>query len=208
MPHKQLTPPKHRRVPRLPPPPKPLSRQPNEHGIVFQTRDQEERYEQLKRRRMQKTRYLDPPTLTTLGLKDGTDALLKGLHMEEFAYSRWSTYERVVLEFLSTLEVITIGKKKEDQVLSIHFCLGGVSYDKSRAWVNGVYNFRVGGPRLEPQEFTRAFGSFWLDLVVLKIVEFRTAKVSTVHNIQFLVCASSFGTYSFRPLHYWGRYSG
>ncbi|GAB2209985.1 hypothetical protein Droror1_Dr00027215 [Drosera rotundifolia] len=112
-------------------------------------RDQE-RYEQLKRRCMQKTRYLDPPTLTTFGLKDDTDALL------------------------------TIGKKKEDQVLSIHFRLGDISYEKSMAWVNHVYNFRARGPHLEPPEFTRAVGSFWLDLNNLKPVEFRTAKVSAV----------------------------
>ncbi|GAB2233051.1 hypothetical protein Droror1_Dr00002265 [Drosera rotundifolia] len=133
MPHKQLNTPKHSRVPRLQPPPKPLSRQPNEQGIEFQTRDQEERHEKLKGRYMQKTRYLDPLTLTTLGLKNVTDALLKGLHMEDFVYSRWSTYERVMLEFLNTLELISTGKKKEDQVLSFRFCLGNVSYEKIMA---------------------------------------------------------------------------
>ncbi|GAB2233213.1 hypothetical protein Droror1_Dr00002432 [Drosera rotundifolia] len=133
MAHKQLNPPKRSRVPRLPLPPKPLFGQPNEHEIEFRTRDQKERYEQLKRRLEQKMRYLDPPTLPTLGPKDDTDALLKGPYMKDFAYSRWPTYERVILEFLSTLELITIGKKEEDQVLPIHFCLGGISYEKSMA---------------------------------------------------------------------------
>ncbi|GAB2223472.1 hypothetical protein Droror1_Dr00017613, partial [Drosera rotundifolia] len=94
-----------------------------------------------------------------MGLKDNTDALLKGLHIEYFASSRWLTYEKVVLEFLSTLELITTGKKKEDDVLPIQFWLGGMPHQKTITWVN--------------------------HLTGLKTVEFKTTKVSVVHNPVF-----------------------
>ncbi|GAB2215546.1 hypothetical protein Droror1_Dr00019934 [Drosera rotundifolia] len=53
------------------------------------------------------------------------------------------------------------------------------------AWVNRVYDFRAEGPQLEPLEFTRIVGSFWLDMIDLKTVEFKTAKVSAVHTLYF-----------------------
>ncbi|GAB2229467.1 hypothetical protein Droror1_Dr00023610, partial [Drosera rotundifolia] len=79
--------------------------------------------------------------------------------MEQFGYSRWLTYERVVLEFLSTLELITKGKKKEGQVLFIHFHLGAVSYEKSVAWVNHVYGFRAGATRVHEGSWIFFIGS-------------------------------------------------
>ncbi|GAB2212487.1 hypothetical protein Droror1_Dr00020458 [Drosera rotundifolia] len=140
----------------------------------------------FSRRLLQKRRYLDPPTLTTLGLNNDTDALLMGLHIEHFTCSRWPTYEKVVLEFISTLELITIGKKKvNDVVLAIRFCLGDELYEKLSAWVNRVYGFRARGPQLEQVEFTRDVKPFLLILSGLRGVEFRTTKVSTVHNPVF-----------------------
>ncbi|GAB2212276.1 hypothetical protein Droror1_Dr00025628 [Drosera rotundifolia] len=105
-------------------------------SLRSKTSDQEERYLKLKRKGVLKTSYLDTTTLTTSSLKKDVDTILQGLSMEEFAYNWWPAYKRITYEFLSTLELITKGKKKDEEVLSIRFCLGREAYEKPIAWLS------------------------------------------------------------------------
>lgn len=80
------------------------SRNPNPYNIVFDNPEQERRYQIHRKRKLTSTRYMCENTLTALGLKIEVDWMFHVLGMLEFMSLEAPTYERITLEFLSTLE--------------------------------------------------------------------------------------------------------
>ena len=80
------------------------SRNPNPHNITFDNPEQERRYQIHRKRKLTPTRYMCEHTLNALGLKIEVDRMFHVLGMLEFMSLEAPTYERITLEFLSTLE--------------------------------------------------------------------------------------------------------
>lgn len=88
------------------------SGQPNDHGLEFRGKKNEDRYRRLKRRMMMATVYYNSPALATLGIsRDADDLLDRRLQMKTFAHTSWPTYNKLVIKFLSSLVMVKKGKQ-------------------------------------------------------------------------------------------------
>jgi len=72
-------------------------------GIKFKDDAQRTRFEKLSKCTIMATRYADESCLRTLGLFDSVDWMLKQIGWSHFLTLRHPTYERITLEFLSSL---------------------------------------------------------------------------------------------------------
>src|SRR4051812_40096596 len=76
----------------------------NPHGFTFINPAHEVRYSKLKVRRLIRNRYMCPATLAELGLSEDVHRLLNKIGLLDFMLRTTPTYERITLEFLSTVE--------------------------------------------------------------------------------------------------------
>jgi len=75
--------------------------------IVFKENDEQAaRYSYLRRREIFPTRYLDEPSLITLGLLEDVEYMLNNVGWSKFATMKYDTYELITLEFLSSVNII------------------------------------------------------------------------------------------------------
>lgn len=80
------------------------ARNSNPHNIVFEDEEQAKRYSVLSRCKITPSRYMCEQTLTDLGLKYEVDRMFHVIGLLEFMNFKASTFERITLEFLSTLD--------------------------------------------------------------------------------------------------------
>lgn len=168
--------------------PKPALGHPNDHGLVLRGKKNEDRYWKLRRKMMMATVYYNSSSLTTLGLSDDVDDLLDPLQMKRFAHNSWPTYDKLVIEFLSSLALVKKGKQqKDDDIIGFHICLNEVEYYKNIAWLNGIYGFRSSGLQFVILEYEREIGSFYFSLPRHNLPDFKNAEASTVLNPVFFI---------------------
>lgn len=79
-------------------------RHPNSHDIIFDNPKHERRYSSHVKRKIPPIRYLCSDTLFQLGMSKELDRMFHVLRMLEFVHCEAPTYERITLEFLSTIE--------------------------------------------------------------------------------------------------------
>ena len=94
----------------------------NPHGIQFVNADQQARYTLLLNRPMFCTKYIDEYALQTLGLLDDVMWMFQRVGWTKWVALRRPTYERITIEFLSSLD-IEILQGKNCQEGSIKFRL-------------------------------------------------------------------------------------
>jgi len=75
----------------------------NDHGIIFQNEEQNMRYASLIKRLIIPTRYIDENSLNTLGMLNDMIAMLKKIGWTTFTNLKNPAYERITLEFLSSM---------------------------------------------------------------------------------------------------------
>lgn len=76
----------------------------NPHNIVFEDEEQAKRYLVLARCKFTPSMYVCERTLTDLGLKTEVDRMFHVIGLLEFMHFEAPTFERITLEFLSTLD--------------------------------------------------------------------------------------------------------
>lgn len=79
-------------------------RQPNSHDIIFDNPEHERRYSSHVKRKITPMRYLCSDTLAQLGLSEELDMMFHVLGMLELMHCETPTYERITLEFFSTIK--------------------------------------------------------------------------------------------------------
>ena len=90
----------------------------NGHGIIFQNEEQKQRYASLNKRVILPTRYLDENSLNTLGMLEEMTAMLRHIGWTTFTSLKNLAYERITLEFLSSVSVeILQGKNCEEGLI-------------------------------------------------------------------------------------------
>src|SRR4051812_34728175 len=75
----------------------------NAHGIIFTNPAHEVRYSRHVRRKITPSRYMCSETLSALGLSDEINRMFHVLGILEFMHCEALTYERITLEFLSSV---------------------------------------------------------------------------------------------------------
>lgn len=76
----------------------------NSHNIIYDNPEHKRMYSSHVKRKIAPTRYLCSDTLFQLGLSEELDRMFHVLDMLEFVHCEVPTYERITLEFLSTIE--------------------------------------------------------------------------------------------------------
>ena len=72
-------------------------------GIVFTTREAKNKYKKLHERKMKTTKWACESTIAKLGIGNDFNLLCANAGLQHFVYQGCATYERLTLEFLSTL---------------------------------------------------------------------------------------------------------
>lgn len=88
-------------------PSRPLKRticHPNAHNIIFDNPEHERRYSSHVKRKITPTRYLCYDTLSQLRMSEELDRMFHVLGISEFVHCEAPTFERITLEFFSTIE--------------------------------------------------------------------------------------------------------
>lgn len=98
-------------------------RHPNSYDIIFYNPEHEGRYASHVKRKITPTRYLCSDTLFQLGMSEKLDRMFHVLGMLEFVDCETPIYERITLEFLSTIDLKRVGR---EQVCTLEEpCLSG-----------------------------------------------------------------------------------
>lgn len=132
------------------------SRNPNLHNILFDNPEQEKRYQVHCKRKLTPTRYMCEHTLNALGLKIEVYWMFHVLGMLEFMSLEAPIYERITLEFLSTLE-FQLEKRWIDTTRyyfgTLHFHLFNNYHELSVEELAGILRLALYGPRAVPYGF-------------------------------------------------------
>ena len=107
------------------------------------------------------TRYLDENSLNTLGMLEDMTTMLRHIGWTTFTNLKNPAYERITLEFLSSVSTeILQGKNCEEGL--IKFRLHNTDYTLELAELNAIFGFPSGGERRYPRIFNEH--AFWCHL--------------------------------------------
>ncbi|XP_058724967.1 uncharacterized protein LOC131596352 [Vicia villosa] len=133
-----------------------LVRQPNHHDILFADSKHHQRYMARIKRKLIPTRYICENTMNTLGIKTQIDRLFHTVGMLEFMYMEAPSYERLSLEYLSTIE-FKLEKKWNGSIKyyfgTLKFRLFNKAHELIVEELGGVLSFPIYGPGAIPDEF-------------------------------------------------------
>ena len=151
----------------------------NGHGIFFQDEEQKLRYASLHKRVILPTRYLDENSLNTLGMLEDMTAMLRHIGWTTFTSFINPAYERITLEFLSSVSAeILQGKNCEEGL--IKFRLHNTDYTLELAELNAIFGFPSGGERRYPRIFNEH--AFWCRLSTTSQFVSSDSKESHIHH--------------------------
>jgi hypothetical protein len=71
--------------------------------VVFTDREAKKKFQKLSARKIKKTKWACESTLAKLGITNDFNLLWNNIGLHHFVYQGCETYERVTLEFLSTI---------------------------------------------------------------------------------------------------------
>ena len=111
-------------------------------GIEFKDDAQRTRFEKLSRRTITATRYADETCLRTLGLFDSVDWMFNQIGWSHFLTLRHPTYERITLEFLSSL-TYTYAQRIRHGFGGTSFRLFGKDYLLSHNEIGNLLQFQT-----------------------------------------------------------------
>lgn len=163
-----------------------LSRNPNPHNIVFDNPEQERRYQIHWKRKLTPTRYMCEKTLTDLGLKIEVDRMFHVLGMLVFKSLEAPTYERITLEFLSTLE-FQLKKRWVNTTRyyfgTLRFCLFNNYHELSVKELVSILRLPLNRPGGVPDGFSPK--DFWIAITRRMDYSIKGAKASGIQNLCF-----------------------
>ncbi|KAI5418004.1 hypothetical protein KIW84_042586 [Lathyrus oleraceus] len=143
-------------------------RHPISHDIIFDNPKHERRYSSHVKRKITPMRYLCSDTLFQLGLSEELDRMFHVLGMLEFVHCETPTYERITLEFLSTIE-----------------------FKLKKGWtveqLGEILRLPLYGPRAVPDSFDAK--TFWLAITKQADYMAKWAKASGIQNLCFSICS-------------------
>lgn len=158
-------------------------RMPNAHGIIFEDDDHIERYKTHLKRKLVPTRYVCDDTMSALGILDDVSQMFHNLGIFEFMHADVPTYERITLEFLSTVK-FKLEKNWTGHVYeyfgTMSFRLYNEDYSMSVIQLGQCLRLPLVGSGAVPNDFSA--GSFWSSITGLPQYEPRSAKASWIQN--------------------------
>lgn len=158
---------------------------PNPHNIVFDNPEQERRYSIHKKQKLTPTRYMCEQTLHDLGLKIEIYRMFHVLGMLEFMILEAPTYERITLEFLSTLK-FQLEKWWIDTTRyycgTLRFRLFYNDYELSIKELAGILRLPLYGPGVVPEGF--APHDFWTVITGRNDYTSKGAKASDIQHVR------------------------
>jgi len=154
-------------------------------GIEFKDEAQRTRFEKLSRRTITATRYADETCLRTLGLFDSVNWMFNQIGWGHFLTLRHPTYERITLEFLSSL-TYTYAHRVRHGFGGTSFRLFGQDFLLNHNEIGNLLQFQTslqsvdGVPSQGP--WTTEFGLFWKKLTGTLATSTDGNKSSRIHN--------------------------
>ena len=155
--------------------------EPNAHDIFFDNLAHEVRYSHHIRCKLTPTRYMCSQTLSQLGLTDEVYRMLHVLGILEFMQHETPTFERITLEFLSSIECKL--KPTWDGITQMHtgtltFRLFNVERHLTLEELGGILHLPVFGPKVIPETFNPA--GLWGEITGCGGYEAKSAKASHI----------------------------
>src|SRR3954467_13585408 len=158
-------------------------RQSNPHDILFEDPKHHQRYLNHVKRKLIPTRYICENTMNTLGIKTEIDRLFHSVGMLEFMYMEASSYDRLTLEFLSTIE-FKLERKWNGSIKyffgTLKFHMFNQAHELTVEELGGVLDLPIYGPGAVPDEFPGQ--QFWGDIIGLEAYVAASAKSSWIQN--------------------------
>lgn len=138
-------------------------RHPNPHDIIFDNPEHERCYSSHVKCKITPTRYLCSDTLFQLGLLKELDRMFHVLGMLVFVHCEAPTYERITLEFLSTIE-FKLKKGWTGTTMyyggTMNFRLYNIDHELIVKQLGGILRLPMYGPGAVPDNFDA--NTFWL----------------------------------------------
>ena len=158
-------------------------RAPNVHDIIFEDGEHIARYKAHLKRKLLSTRYICLVDMSALGILDDVSMLLNNLRILEFMHHDAPTYERITLEFLSTL---SFKLEKEwngsamDYFGTLNFRMYNEDHSMSVIQLGQCLRLPLVGPGATPSEFNPV--AFWTAITGLPQYNPTSAKASWIQN--------------------------
>ena len=155
----------------------------NPHDIIFIKPEHRHRYAAHLKRKLIPTRYICTDTLDHLGLTTEVHRMFHSVGMLEFMQFEAPTFERITLEFLSTVEFRLkhrwTGTERE-YYGTLTFRLFNNEHELTVDQLGAVLRLPISGPGAAPDSF--AAGDFWRAITGLSGYVAKEAKSSRIHN--------------------------
>lgn len=154
-------------------------------GIEFKDEAQQKLFEKLSKRTITAARYADETCLRTLGLFDSVNWMFNQIGWGHFLTLRHPTYERITLEFLSSLKY-TYAQRVRKGFGGTSFRLFGQDFLLSHNEIGNLLQFQTslqssdGVPSQGP--WTTEYGQFWKRLTGALATSAEGNKASRIHN--------------------------
>lgn len=159
---------------------------PNSHDIIFDNPEHERRYTSHVKRKITPIRYLCSDTLFQLGLSEELDRMFHVLGMLEFVHYKAPTYERITLEFLSTIE-FKLKKGWTGTTMyfrgTMSFRLYNVDHKLTVEQLGEILRLPLYGPGAVPDSFDAK--TFWLAITGRSDYVANGGKASGIQNPYF-----------------------
>ena len=156
---------------------------PNAHDLVFEKPEHRKRYEALAKRKLLPTRYICNETLDKLGLREEIHRMFGNLGMLEFMQFEAPTFEKITLEFLSTVEFKLRRRwngSETEYYGDLVFQLFGEEHTMSLQEVGAALNLPSVAYGAPPETFAAA--EFWTAITGKTGYNPSTGKASGIHN--------------------------
>lgn len=158
-------------------------REPNAHGIVFEAEEHVKRYRVLCKRTLLPTRYVCDQTMLAMGIFDDVVQLYNTGGILNFMFNEVPTYERLTLEFLSTVD-FNLERQWNGSFTeyfgTMTFRLYNEDYSLSLIELGQCLKLPLVGHGMVPSDFERHV--FWAAITGLPVYDPRSAKASWIQN--------------------------
>lgn len=137
----------------------------------------------LARCKVMPTRYICERTLTDLGLKSEVDRMFHMIGLLEFMHFEAPTFERITLEFLSTLDFQLQRKwlgNARYYFGTLKFRLFNENHELSLEELGNILKLPIYGPKDVPDEFP--VKHFWYEITSSPRYGYATSKASMIQN--------------------------
>lgn len=150
----------------------PITQPPN---IEYRDREQQSRVEKLAQLPINPTRFPHDGTMARLNMKQDIISLFKNIGLQHFITCSWPTYERLTLEFLSSLNANDL-----EHGNMIQFRMHNMEFQLSLDELSDIYQFPKGGLRKHHQDFKA--NTFWPEITGERALNIKFAKSTAIQN--------------------------